>query len=152
VGFGLGTPKAGSGCVLRVFTAHSSALLTLDVNGSGWNALRSQGVHQDFVMLPAAAEDVLEVPDIDPAAASRGAWLLGQRQDSGAGRLRWERLREQALQSGQQLLDAGSTTGLRVRIGGPGPVVLRPLQHWRWGAWAGRVPKAVCGAPHSGQQ
>jgi hypothetical protein len=152
VGFRLDMPVAGRGCVLRVQAAGASALLTLDVDGSGWNALRLQGQHHDFVMLAPAAEDILDMTGIDATVVQRRTWLLGQRQDSVAGRLRWERLNEQALRADQQLLDATSVSGLRVRIGGADLVDLGPRQRWHWGAWAGRMTADDCRAPQSGQQ
>ncbi|MEY2855507.1 MAG: hypothetical protein RL030_2639 [Pseudomonadota bacterium] len=152
VAFGLDKPSTGRGCTLQIHAVDTSALLTLDVDEAGWQAILAQGALPDFVILPPAAQDILAATDIDVSIAPRRAWLLGQRQDSGAGRLRWARLREQALRANQHLLDAASTSGLQVRVGGPGPVVPRPLQTWRWGAWAGRLPAPVCGAPQSGQQ
>lgn len=68
VGFRLGTPGAGRGCALHIRTGGASALLTLDVDATGWHSLRAQGVRHDFVMLPPAAADTAGARDIDAPA------------------------------------------------------------------------------------
>jgi beta-lactamase superfamily II metal-dependent hydrolase len=55
VGFQRGTPNAGRGGVRHIRTGGASALLTLDVDATGWRSLRAQGVRHDFVLLPPAA-------------------------------------------------------------------------------------------------
>jgi competence protein ComEC len=143
VGFELLSATPGRGCALRIATPDGSALLTLDVDGPGWDALQARGTRDRFVLLPLAAGHLAAADGSDAAgggdaAGGAGAWLLGQRQHSATGLKRWQQLEEVARQQGHRLLDASVWPALRVRIGGkdlePGP-----LQRWRWGAWAGRL-------------